>query len=167
MTSTLIPFRQAERHSGICVKNDRLSAGNKKIAAIFRQRSPASRPCGTPRSPWPRVPARDIAHRTLALLSSADIAAYRDERLKTVSTASVIRELNTIAHAIDIGRKEWGVHLVQNPVRMIRRPVPPRGRIVASTVTTSNGCSTPLMLAATLHASLDRARDRDSRHLVR
>ncbi len=71
---------------------------------------------------------RDIAHRTLALLSSADIAAYRDERLKSVSTASVIRELNTIAHAIDIGRKEWGVHLVQNPVRMIRRPVPPRGR---------------------------------------
>lgn len=64
---------------------------------------------------------RDIAHRTIAMLSSADIATYRDERLRTVSTASVIRELNTIAHAIDIGRKEWCVHLVQNPVRMIRR----------------------------------------------
>lgn len=40
----------------------------------------------------------------------------------------MIRELNTLAHAIDIGRKEWGLHLSLNPVRMIRRPVPPRGR---------------------------------------
>lgn len=71
---------------------------------------------------------RDIAHRTLAMLSSADIATYRDARLKVVSTSSVIRELNTIAHAVDVARKEWGVHLVQNPVRMIRRPAPPRGR---------------------------------------
>ena len=71
---------------------------------------------------------RDIAHRTLAMLSSADVAAYRDARLQVVSTASVIRELNTLAHAIDVARKEWGVHLVQNPVRMIRRPSPPRGR---------------------------------------
>jgi len=71
---------------------------------------------------------RDIAHRTLAMLSSVDVATYRDMRLKTVSTSSVIRELNTLAHAIDVARKEWGVHLVQNPVRMIRRPAPPRGR---------------------------------------
>jgi integrase len=71
---------------------------------------------------------RDIAHRTLSMLSSADVAAYRDARLKVVSNSSVIRELNTLAHAIDVARKEWGVHLVQNPVRMIRRPSPPRGR---------------------------------------
>ncbi|SOE18218.1 phage integrase family protein [Hoeflea halophila] len=71
---------------------------------------------------------RDIAHRTLAMLSSVDVATYRDMRLKSVSTSSVIRELNTLAHAIDVGRKEWGVHLPQNPVRLIRRPAPPRGR---------------------------------------
>lgn len=71
---------------------------------------------------------RPIAHRTLAMLTSADIATYRDQRLKTVSSASIIRELNTLAHAIDIGRKEWGVHLSQNPVRMVRRPVAPKGR---------------------------------------
>lgn len=69
---------------------------------------------------------RDIAHRTLTMLSSADIAAFRDVRLKTVATSTVIRELNTLAHAIDVGRKEWGLHLSLNPVRMIRRPVPPR-----------------------------------------
>jgi integrase len=71
---------------------------------------------------------RDIAHRTLALLSSVDVATYRDQRLAVVSPASVIRELNTLAHAIDVARKEWGVHLTQNVVRMIRRPAPPRGR---------------------------------------
>ncbi|WP_311030478.1 integrase [Mesorhizobium koreense] len=71
---------------------------------------------------------RDIAHRTLAMLSSADVARYRDQRLQTVATSSVIRELNTLAHAIDIARKEWGVHLAQNPVRMVRRPSAPRGR---------------------------------------
>jgi integrase len=71
---------------------------------------------------------RDIAYRTLALLSSVDVATYRDQRLAVVSPASVIRELNTLAHAIDVARKEWGVHLTQNVVRMIRRPAPPRGR---------------------------------------
>jgi integrase len=71
---------------------------------------------------------RPIAHRTLALLSSADVATYRDQRLKVVSSASVIRELNTLSHAIDIARKEWGIHLLQNPCKMIRRPQAPRGR---------------------------------------
>ncbi|MFC3643074.1 tyrosine-type recombinase/integrase [Aquibium oceanicum] len=71
---------------------------------------------------------RTIAHRTLAMLSSGDVAAYRDERLRSVSASSVIRELYTLAHAVDIARKKWGVHLVQNPIRMVRRPAPPRGR---------------------------------------
>ena len=71
---------------------------------------------------------RDIAHRTLAMLTPQHIANYRDERLATVAPATVIRELNSLGHAIDIARKEWGVHLSQNPCRMIRRPKPPRGR---------------------------------------
>lgn len=71
---------------------------------------------------------RPICFRTLALLTPADVARYRDERLAQVAPATVIRELNTLGHAIDIGRKEWGIHLAQNPCRMIRRPVPPRGR---------------------------------------
>jgi len=71
---------------------------------------------------------RDIAHRTLAMLKPEHIASYRDERLAVVSSATVIRELNSLGHAIDIARKEWGVHLSENPCRMIRRPKPPRGR---------------------------------------
>ena len=71
---------------------------------------------------------RDVCHRTLALLSSADIAAYRDERLQTVAPATIIRELNTISHALDIAQREWGIHLVRNPAKLVRRPSAPKGR---------------------------------------
>ncbi|GJE03331.1 integrase [Methylobacterium isbiliense] len=71
---------------------------------------------------------RPICFRTLALLSTADLAAYRDERLKAVAPATVVRELNTISHAIDTARREWGVHLAQNPCKLVRRPALPRGR---------------------------------------
>lgn len=71
---------------------------------------------------------RPIAHRTLAILNSADLSAYRDERLKVVAPATVIRELNTISHAIDVARKDWGVHLSVNPAKLVRRPSPPKGR---------------------------------------
>lgn len=72
---------------------------------------------------------RPICYRTLTLLSTADLAGYRDERLKTVSPATVVRELNTISHAIDTARREWGIHLAQNPCKLVRRPAPPRGRM--------------------------------------
>lgn len=71
---------------------------------------------------------RPVVHRTLTLLSRADVATYRDNRLTEVSSSTVIRELNTISHAIDTAVREWGIHLPQNPCKLIRRPVPPRGR---------------------------------------
>ncbi|GJE78251.1 site-specific integrase [Methylorubrum suomiense] len=71
---------------------------------------------------------RPICHRTMTLLSSADLATYRDERLKSVAPATVIRELNTISHAIDTARREWDIHLAQNPCKLVRRPSPPKGR---------------------------------------
>lgn len=69
-----------------------------------------------------------IAHRTLAKLTSADVATYRDERLQIVAPATIIRELNTISHAIEIATREWGVWLPRNPVKLVRRPPVPRGR---------------------------------------
>jgi integrase len=69
-----------------------------------------------------------IAHRTLAKLTSSDIATYRDERLKTVAPATIIRELNTISHAIEVASREWGLWVPRNPVKLVRRPPVPRGR---------------------------------------
>ena len=71
---------------------------------------------------------RPICHRTLALLTSNDIAAYRDQRLKEVAPATVVRELNTLSHAIDTARREWGIHLPDNPCKLVRRPKTPKGR---------------------------------------
>jgi integrase len=71
---------------------------------------------------------RDICHRTLAKLTSSDLAGYRDQRLKAVAPATVVRELNTISHAIDVAQREWGLWLPRNPVKMVRRPSVPQGR---------------------------------------
>jgi integrase len=69
-----------------------------------------------------------MSHRTLAKLTSADVATYRDERLKSVAPATVVRELNTVSHAIEIATREWGLWLPRNPVKLVRRPQVPRGR---------------------------------------
>ena len=54
-------------------------------------------------------------------LSGKLLAEWRDRRLQAVSAATVNRELNLISAAINVARKEWGVHIV-NPVALIRRP---------------------------------------------
>jgi len=71
---------------------------------------------------------RDICHRTLAKLTSSDLAGYRDQRLKTVAPATVVRELNTLSHAIDVALREWGLWLPRNPLKLVRRPSSPPGR---------------------------------------
>ncbi|MCC6143820.1 MAG: site-specific integrase [Candidatus Hydrogenedentes bacterium] len=57
----------------------------------------------------------------LSALSGKALSQWRDERLKAVTGATVNRELTIISAAINIARKEWGVH-VENPVSLIRRP---------------------------------------------
>lgn len=71
---------------------------------------------------------RPIVHRTLAKLTSADIASYRDERLIDAAPATVVRELNTLSHAIETALREWGLWLPRNPVKLVRRPSVPQGR---------------------------------------
>src|SRR5262245_44839782 len=71
---------------------------------------------------------RDICRRTLAKLTSAHVAAYRDQRLQSVAPATVVRELNTISHALDLAQREWGLWLPRNPAKMVRRPSAPPGR---------------------------------------
>jgi len=56
----------------------------------------------------------------MSALSSMDLASWRDRRLKTVKGSTVNRELAIISHAIEIARKEWGMH-VENPCRVVRR----------------------------------------------
>jgi integrase len=90
--------------------------------------TPTKRGAREERSRLDGIMRRDISFRTLAKLTTSDIARYRDERLQTVAPATLIRELNTIAHALDTAVNEWGFYLPRNPVRQVRRPSPPSGR---------------------------------------
>ncbi|MFC1459294.1 site-specific integrase [Microvirga arabica] len=64
----------------------------------------------------------EIAHRTLAGLTSSHVASFRDERLKQVSPSTVVRELAIISHTLEIAQREWGYHVAFNPAKRIRRP---------------------------------------------
>ena len=54
---------------------------------------------------------------------------YRDSRLlQGRAGATVVKELNTLSHAIDTARREWDVFLPQNPVKLVKRPKISPGR---------------------------------------
>lgn len=72
-----------------------------------------------------RSPLADVAaHRLTAQM----VAAYRDERLKSVTGETIRRELTVLRHCIEIARKEWGALFVGNPVRQITLPSPSKVR---------------------------------------
>jgi integrase len=70
---------------------------------------------------------KPIARWSMANLSAARIAAFRDERLKEVSAGTVIRELAYLSAIINHARREWGIN-VPNPVQMVRKPQSPQAR---------------------------------------
>ena len=70
---------------------------------------------------------KPIARWSMANLSAARIAAFRDERLKEVSAGTVIRELAYLSAIINHARRERGIN-VPNPVQMVRKPQSPQAR---------------------------------------
>ena len=58
---------------------------------------------------------------SLADLSSAPVAAYRDKRAKEVKPGTVAREMSLLHNVIEVARKEWGVGLSTNVVAQVRR----------------------------------------------
>ncbi|MCY1292077.1 Phage integrase family protein [compost metagenome] len=64
-----------------------------------------------------------LALRSLASIRGADMASYRDQRLKEgLAPATVRRELALISHVFTIARKEWRMESLSNPVELIRQP---------------------------------------------
>lgn len=112
--------------------HDRRLAENMTVHDLFdrylREITPAKRSAQSETNRIKAIMRRSISAYSLANLSSTALAEYRDDRLRNVAPATIVRELNTISHAIDIARKEWGVYLSENPVKLVRRPAVPRGR---------------------------------------
>lgn len=73
-----------------------------------------------------------LAHYSLAAISGKQLAAWRDERLRSVSGSTVTRELQTLSHVFTIAIREWGFGLQTNPVSLIRKPKKgePRDRVL-------------------------------------
>ena len=69
-----------------------------------------------------------IAKVSLAHVSPAVIAIYRDERLGVVSGDAVRRELGIIRHCLEVARNEWDAPLRTNPVKLIALPPPGEAR---------------------------------------
>ncbi|WP_102961534.1 site-specific integrase [Mangrovicella endophytica] len=64
----------------------------------------------------------DIAHRTLIGLAASDFSSYRDERLLTVSPATVLREIAILSHVLEVAIRDWSYPLARNHAKVIRRP---------------------------------------------
>lgn len=65
-----------------------------------------------------------LAKRSLASIRSADIAKYRDARLKARSANTVRLELSALSSIFEAARLEWGMEGLHNPVRDVRKPRP-------------------------------------------
>jgi integrase len=70
---------------------------------------------------------RPISRLNMVSLTPQKIAQHRDERLKEIAPATVIRELSYFSSIITFARKEWGIN-INNPVALVARPKNPQGR---------------------------------------
>lgn len=70
---------------------------------------------------------RSLSALKMSAINSTAIAAWRDRRLKTVTGATVNREIDIISAVLNHARREWGIH-VDNPVPYVKRPARARAR---------------------------------------
>lgn len=74
-----------------------------------------------------------LAQYSPAAVTGQIVAAWRDERLREVSSATALRELVLLGHVFTVAIKEWGFNLASgNPVERVRKPAPgkPRDRVL-------------------------------------
>ena len=73
---------------------------------------------------------------SLAAITQQLVADYRDQRGavkssrtgKPLSSNTLRLELALLSHLFTVAIQEWGIGLAQNPVAMVRKPKPPKGR---------------------------------------
>lgn len=71
---------------------------------------------------------RKFTDHSLATLTPKILADFRDERLKTVSSGAVIRDLVIVSSVINHARREWWIAMINNPCALVRKPPLPPGR---------------------------------------
>ena len=84
--------------------------------------TPRKRSFGREESRINKLCQYEIGNIRLSNLTSNDVAKFRDERLKTVSGTTVVKDLLLISHAIKTAQREWGFRLASNPVDNVTKP---------------------------------------------
>jgi integrase len=64
----------------------------------------------------------------MSKVTPAVMAAWRDERMKTVSAGSILREMSLIRCAIKCARNDWGLEIRECPLARISKPKNPPAR---------------------------------------
>jgi integrase len=71
----------------------------------------------------------DIACRIMATVRAKDIADYRREReAKGVANATILLDFALLSRLFNIARSDWGMESLQNPVALVSKPKPGKGR---------------------------------------
>jgi integrase len=94
-------------------------AATKYVSTVSRDKAPGAAEWETRR--LDEMTAFFGEHTHLALIDSARIGEWRDERLKTVSPSTVLRQRALLGNVFQIAVDEWKV-LSVNPVRGVRFP---------------------------------------------
>jgi len=72
--------------------------------------------------------SHSLSKASLDKVTGAMIAAYRDDRLRIVTSGTVRRELAILQHCFEVARREWDIAIPTNPVRQIALPAPSKAR---------------------------------------
>ncbi|MES2164212.1 MAG: site-specific integrase [Pseudomonadota bacterium] len=65
--------------------------------------------------------ASSLGRITMAQITPSHIAAWRDERLRSVQGGTVTREMNLLSHVFSVARKEWK-WIARSPTTDVARP---------------------------------------------
>jgi hypothetical protein len=147
---------ESEIDKGIVV--DRRVAQRLSLAEVLeryrREVTPTKRGSADENLRLKAMAQRPFARIRMSALTSSHLAAYRDERLKVVSGATVNREFSVLSHAIDTARREWDVYLPANPaLSCVAHPRDAR-ETAACRATRSLGFSQPVATPATFGSRL-------------
>ncbi|HET9403805.1 MAG TPA: hypothetical protein VFO57_04415 [Burkholderiales bacterium] len=64
-----------------------------------------------------------------ASLKASHVSAYRDERVNAgIAGATVVKDLNSLSHVLEVAIKDWSLPLANNPVKLVRKPRQAPGR---------------------------------------
>lgn len=95
--------------------------------------------------------ARSIALKPMAAIRGADVAAFRDDRLRQVGPNTVRLELALLSHVYKIARTEWGMEGLANPCDSVRKPKagqPRTRRLLAGELDRIMAHASPVLQAA-------------------